>query len=141
MNQYLEVFIISLACASIYAQETSVTITLFATDLNGCDPLSSCDPFVKILCSSVSSDWKECERTQVIQNDNYPVWPERFNIQYIPSENQRWRFDIIDQDLGIDDPIGSVSTTVKDFLNATDSQPIQSFNLNGRGYFYVQRRL
>ncbi len=56
------------------------------SDLNKCDDLSACDAYVNIMCSTASYDWRKCGNTQVMQDDNFPVWPERFTFQYLQSE-------------------------------------------------------
>ncbi|OXA58712.1 uncharacterized protein LOC110847713 [Folsomia candida] len=126
--------------AESQGDQTEVIISLFATDLNGCDALSACDAFVKILCSTASYDWRNCGQTREMTDDNFPVWPERFTFQYTQSERMRWRFDVIDKDVLFDDPIGSVSVVVEEFLNATEVQSTVRYDLNGRGSFFVHRR-
>jgi hypothetical protein len=56
-------------------------------DLSGCDVGSACDTVVTILCSSISSDWKQCGKTIEMSDDNFPVWPELFTFEYIQSEH------------------------------------------------------
>lgn len=109
-------------------------------DLNGCDELSACDTVVKIMCASVSSDWRQCGITGEMGDDNFPLFKERFNFRYVPSEMQRWRFDLIDKDVLFDDPIGSVTVSMADFLRATEIQATMMFELNGRSRFYLHRR-
>jgi len=125
----------------INAQNSSVLISIFATDLTGCDDTSACDAFVTIFCQKALGNWVECGKTSVIQNDNFPVWPERFNFEFTPEDQMRWRFDIMDEDVFFNDPYTLVLLGVDEFIATTPVLQTKRIDLDsGLGRFFIHRR-
>jgi len=121
---------------------SSVMISLFATDLKDCDALSACDPFVIISCQKALGNWIECGKTSVLQDDNFPVWPERFTFEFTPQDEMRWRFDIWDEDLFFNDHYAMVLLTVQEFITSTPELQTMRIELEGgKGYLFIHRRM
>ncbi|CAG7724873.1 unnamed protein product [Allacma fusca] len=136
---FLALGIFNSLTTSVIAVET-VTISLFATDLNKCDDLSKCDAYVEILCVTSLSDGRECGKTKYIKNDNFPVWPEEFTFTNTSTEIfRRWQLKVLDHDDFFDDHIATVIVPFADFIAGTETQRHYKLDLGGRGSLYVTR--
>ncbi|CAL8118030.1 unnamed protein product [Orchesella dallaii] len=110
--------------------------------MSGCDTTSACDLHVTIRCSSISSDWKICGETSKLQDDNFPVWPEVYTFEHTPGTSQRWRFDLVDEDVAFNDVIATFDVIVDTYAATTGN--LYQLPLPGnevKGVFWIHRRL
>lgn len=90
------------------------------------DKLSKSDP-VCILYERVNGAWNEVGRTEEIKNCQDPSWQRKFQLQYDPSGQQVYRFDVYDwdkksSDLSKQDYLGRMECTLAQIVNSPNMQ-------------------
>lgn len=115
----------------------NLTFILSATGLPAKDDVSKIDPLVRIYATTDGSDLEKFGASETIVDNDNPEWVEVFWFLWKKGTNQKWKFEIRDQDiLDKDDALGGAEIDVDDYVSGGENLTV---SLSPQGTLTIQK--
>lgn len=89
------------------------------------DDVSKIDPLVRIYQTTDGSDLEKFGASETIVDNDNPEWVEVFWFMWKKGTNQKWKFEIRDQDiLDKDDALGGAELSVDEYVNNNENMTL-----------------
>jgi len=134
------IFIVVVGCLlpMVIGQDSrNLTFILRATGLPAKDDVSKIDPLVRIYHTTDGSDLEKFGISETIIDTENPEWVEVFWFQWRKGTNQKWKFEIRDEDiLDKDDALGGAELSVDDYVEKGENLTLP---LSPQGSLTIQK--